>query len=201
MDTKDDLIWKSCPENDLWVFNKLTLARKLGYKCGPKGVDVPTPGNYIVRPCINIMGMSRGAKIVYIEQDTDNHSEIPDGYFWCQLFTGRHLSVDYINQNQVLCVEGFKNENTLYKFNKWLRVKDEIPYPKILYELQGKHRYVNVEMIGDKIIEIHLRLNPDFEDNVQEIFPVWENESIIPPTGYKFVESKEYKRLGFFVRR
>lgn len=200
MDTKDDLLWKSCPENDLWVFNKLTVARKLGYNCGPKGVDVPAPGNYIVRPCINIMGMSRGAKIVYIEQDTDNHPNIPDGYFWCELFTGRHLSIDYINQNQVLCVEGFKDENTLYKFSKWLRVKDKIPYPKILYELQGKHRYVNVEMIDGKVIEIHLRLNPDFQDNIQEVLPVWENETIIPPKGYKFVENKEYKRIGFFVR-
>ena len=46
---------------DLWVLDKLILSKKLGYKCGPKGIDVPNRGRYIIRPCVNIMGMGEGS--------------------------------------------------------------------------------------------------------------------------------------------
>lgn len=201
MDTKDDLTWLNCENEDLWIFNKLNLARRLGYVCGPKGVDVPQPGNYVVRPCVNLMGMSKGADIVWIDEETDEHEKIPHGYFWCEIFTGRHLSVDYIDKKQVLCVEGFKHENSLYKFSRWQKTNDVIEYPEILNHLVGNYKYINVEMIGDKIIEVHLRLNPDFADNEQEVIPVWENDSTEAPQGFTFVPGKVDKRIGFFVRK
>ena len=52
----EDEAWLNCHNEDLWIFDKLILAKKLGYVCGPIGVDVPEPGYYIVRPCVNIMG-------------------------------------------------------------------------------------------------------------------------------------------------
>ena len=58
---QDDQAWLSCDVADLWIFDKLILSRKLDYICGPVDVDVPSPGNYIVRPCVNLAGMSRGA--------------------------------------------------------------------------------------------------------------------------------------------
>ena len=68
----DTDVWANCPAEDLWVFDKLIVAKKLGHLCGPRGVDVPQPGKYITRPCVNLMGMGRGAKFVHIEKTTDN---------------------------------------------------------------------------------------------------------------------------------
>lgn len=55
--------WSSIHPQDLWVYNKLQVSRVLGYECGPAGLVVPKPDFYIVRPCINFMGMGRHARL------------------------------------------------------------------------------------------------------------------------------------------
>ena len=77
---------------DLWVYNKLQVSRVLGYECGPAGLAVPKPDFYIVRPCINFMGMSRNARIEHL---TDNTENLHPAEFWCEIFEGEHISVDY----------------------------------------------------------------------------------------------------------
>lgn len=57
----DDETWLRCHIDDLWIFDKLIVSKKLGYVCGPHGVNVPQNGKYIVRPCVNLMSMGRGA--------------------------------------------------------------------------------------------------------------------------------------------
>lgn len=193
----DHEAWKRCKVDDLWIFDKLILSKKLGYVCGPVGVNVPEPGTYILRPITNILGMGREARIVYIEEDTEH---LIPGNFWCEVFDGRHLSVDYINQQQVLCVEGFKESkrHELYKFRSWQVVEDNIPFPSILKDLD--YPYINCEFIGGNLIEVHLRLNSDFKNNEKELIVVWKGESIEPPDGFKFVPDHDFKRLGFFKR-
>ncbi len=199
--TEDWEIWEKIAPEDLWVLDKLILSKRLGYLCGPKGVDVPYKDLYVVRPCVNFMGMGRGAKLIEIESDTDKHKDIPIGYFWCEVFTGRHLSVDYVYDQQVLCVEGFRYQNSpLYRFNKWKRVGDEMPYPEFLRGLTQQPKYVNVEYIGDKIIEIHFRHNPDFQNGELELIPVWKGDKIEPPEDFVFIPNKDFKREGFYVK-
>ena len=204
----EDDAWLNCHLDDLWIFDKLILAKKLGYICGPIGVDVPYPDYYIIRPCMNCMGMGRGATIEYLEQDTDilanNYDKL--GYFWCEIFEGRHISVDYITNStnrsiiQGLTVEGFRNKkNPIWKWNKWVRIDEFVKFPKVLYALQGKYNCINCEFIDGKLIEVHLRPNHDIGD-FNEIIPVWNDELSIPPEGYKYVEDKDYNRLGFFKR-
>ena len=205
----EDEAWLNCHNEDLWIFDKLILAKKLGYVCGPIGVDVPEPGYYIVRPCVNIMGMGIGATVAWLEGETDVlvpgfHME---GYFWCEIFEGRHLSVDYKLDNkqriiaQDLTVEGFrKKEDPLWKFNKWKRVDDIIPVPQIFTSLRGNYEYINCEYIDDKLVEVHLRQNSDMGDS-NEIIPVWEGDVIQPPNGFEYVENRDYKRLGFYKNK
>ena len=188
----EDEAWLNCHPDDLWIFDKLIVAKKLGYICGPVGVDVPKPGKYIVRPCVNIMGMGQGASFEYLTEDTDaltkynvytnNHNKL--GYFWCEVFEGRHLSVDYkTNPNQRsikqgLTVEGFRSKNNpLWKFDKC----------------------INCEFIGGKLIEVHLRPNHDIGD-FNEAIPVWNDELTIPPKGYTYFEDEDYNRIGFFKK-
>ena len=96
----DEQAWLNCHEDDLWIFDKLILSRKLGYICGPKGLEVPEPGRYIVRPAVNTSGMGEGARIQFLAKST-NH--LPPGSFWCEVFTGRHLSID-ITRESKFCV-------------------------------------------------------------------------------------------------
>ena len=67
--TDEENIWMNADPDDLWVFDKLILSKKLGYACGPVGTNVPKPDWYIVRPCVNAIGLGLGAQKVWI----DNH--------------------------------------------------------------------------------------------------------------------------------
>jgi len=187
--------------DDLWIYDKLILSKKLGYICGPHGADVPRFGKYIVRPCVNFMGMGRGAHFTFFWKSSEN--KMPEGSFWCEVFKGRHLSVDYINQKQHLCVEGIKNKNetNLWRWLKWIKTEDKIPLPSILKSLRKKYKYINCEFIDGKLIEIHLRLNVDWQllPHAQEIVPLFKGDIVVPPLeDYEFIKSKDYKRLGFY---
>lgn len=195
----DDKIWGTVEDDYLWIFDKLILSRKLGHVCGPVGCDVPKPGWYCVRPCVNVMGMGRGASIEYIVDETDLY---PAGYFWQERFEGRHLSVDYQDGKQVLAVEGFRhNKEDLVKFNKWIKVDITPELPPLVQGIVDRFPIVNVEMIAGKVIEVHLRGNPDFADGCVECIPVWEGSwQIDCPPGFVFVEDRDYKRIGFYKR-
>ena len=193
---EDPEAWEACDPEDLWVFDKLIFSRLQGYTCGPVGVDVPHPGNYIVRPCVNLLGMGRGAQEVYIEDETDH---FPEGHFWCEKFEGIHLSIDYENGIQTLAVQGIRlSDDPLWRWIAWKKVNDKISYP-----LDTVYPILNVEFIGDKIIEVHFRPNPDskyFKYVYDTILPVWEGGSVEPMKDWTFVKDEEYKRLGFFIK-
>lgn len=194
----DYQVWPTIVDEDLWIFDKLILSRKLGYICGPVGVDVPKPGFYCVRPCVNLMGMGRGASIEYIVDETDLY---PVGYFWQERFEGRHISVDYQDGEQVLCVEGFRqNKDNLSKFYKWTKIDITPAIPPLVQDIVNRYPTVNVELVAGNVIEVHLRSNPDFADGAIECIPVWEGSVINPPAGYTYVEANDYKRLGFYKK-
>ena len=98
----EEQYWQNPNPDTMWVTDKLILSSKMGYKCGPAGIDVPESGDYIVRPVVNAYGLGIGAEKMFIEQTT---THIPPGFFWCEWFEGRHLSVDYQQGKQILCVE------------------------------------------------------------------------------------------------
>lgn len=197
-DSAEDQVWKVIDPNDIWVLDKLILSRKLGYTCGPVGLDVPEAGYYIVRPCVNMLGLGLGAKRVWIEKDT---CHLPVGHFWCEWFTGRHLSIDYYNQSQMLCVEGKKSEDTFTRWNEWIRNDIKISFPQILNDISQRHPWINCEYIDGKLIEVHLRRNEDFDGNINHFIPVWEGESINPPEGYSYREYPDiHGRIGAYVK-
>ena len=93
-----------------------------------------------------------GAERVYIEKETDH---LQQGHFWCEFFTGRHLSIDYVDMKMVECVEGYRSPHEpMWKWNKWKKVNSCIPFPLILRGLQNK-KHINCEFIDGKLIEVH----------------------------------------------
>jgi hypothetical protein len=135
---------------------------------------------------------------VWLENSTKH---LPVGYFWCEWFGGRHLSIDYHHGKQVLAVEGHKPEDTFTRWDHWVKVSDRISMPEIIKPFISKYEWINIEYIGKKVIEVHFRHNQDFEDNITHFIPVWEGESIDPPDGYTYKHYPDvHGRIGAFIK-
>lgn len=190
--------WNHIHPHDLWVYNKLILSRILGYTCGPSGTNVPKPDFYIVRPCMNLLGMGRLSRIEYIEKSTDDYHP---SEFWCEVFKGDHISVDYENQKQKLTVLGTRDSKSpLYKWKKWEKIDKKIEFPDILKNLYGHYQWINCEFIGNKLIEVHFRRNPDFRHENTEVIPIWDDTNREIYEDYRYIESEDYLRKGFWVK-
>ena len=190
--------WDQIHTDDLWVYNKLILSRVLGYTCGPVGTTVPRPDFYLVRPSMNLLGMGRFARKEYIYKYTDHYHP---SEFWCEVFEGDHISIDYQNKEQKLSVIGIRDDDSpLYKWDMWKKVDIKIEYPKVLEELKGDYEWVNCEFIGNKLIEVHFRRNPDFRYGNTVAIPVWKGQPVKMEEKYEYIEDPDYLRDGFWVK-
>jgi hypothetical protein len=189
--------WDYIHNEDLWIYNKLFLSRVLGYNCGPSGVSVPKPDFYIVRPSLNLMGMGRFSRIEWLEKDTEH---LHPSEFWCEVFEGEHLSVDYYKKESSLIVRGTREPDTsLYKWSKWEKIERYVKYPSILNKLVGDYDWINCEFIDEKLIEVHFRRNADFRYGNSIAIPVWSDEDNIIDSKYKYVNDSDYLRNGFLI--
>lgn len=189
--------WKLIHEDDLWAYNKLIIAKKLGHLCGPTGVPVPFSGDYIVRPVFNLLGMGRNARIEALKDSTDH---LHPSEFWCEVFKGEHLSVDFYQKEPILVVRGIRDsKESLYKWKKWEKIQKDIKFPEILNNLKGNYDYINCEFIENKLIEVHFRQNPDFRYNNTIAIPVWDGENTLYESEYRYIIDEDYCRKGFFV--
>jgi hypothetical protein len=210
---KDDCeAWKKYPQHHNW-FNKLWVSEKLGHKCGPCGTTPDKSGYYIVRPTYNLSGMGVGAEYKYLTPD--DYSQVPPGYFWQEIFLGKHYSAQYEFVHDappywkpINCFKGLRLLPDLWKFDKWVR-SDYVPeVPRVFNELSDVKR-INIEFKGDVPIEVHLRDSPDPE--YDEFIPIWEGmqkeiDKYIN-MGYSYIESFDdadgflhTPRLGFVVK-
>jgi len=207
---EDYQAWELYPQYR-WVFNKLEIALKLGYRAGPACTPLPSTLNHykvIIRPIYNLYGMGIGAKVCTFIPEIDNdfiihHGHIPPGYFWCEYFEGTHYSIDYkatnASKDSLFRWESFHamigehSEKNLTKFTKWKCVKSpKIKLPAFLNKIIDID-FLNIELIGNKIIEIHLRTGNDILHNKQigtVAIPIWKNEEYkikeLKEQGYKF---------------
>lgn len=200
LNSQEDTAWTNTDIEDLWIYDKLILSKKMGYVCGPTGVDVPEDGFYIVRPVTNIVGLGIGAYEQYltVEGWTDH---LQPGTFWSEIFEGDHLSIDYEWGEPILNIQGFRYPESFVRWKKWIKVEQTVELPDILKPIAKKYQFMNCEYIGGKLIEVHLRKNPDFDFDNVEFIPVWQGQDTTPPEGYRYVECPEYnQRIGAFVR-
>jgi hypothetical protein len=189
--------WNSIHSDDLWVYNKLILNQRLRHLCGPTGVPVPYSGYYIVRPSINLLGMGRFSRIEWIDKDTEHFHPAE---FWCEIFEGPHISVDFHHQKSELVILGERDhDEPLYKWKKWTKINQEVEFPEILKNLKGDYEWINCEFIGNKLIEVHFRRNPDFRYGNSVAIPVWKGDRPQKVDNFTFIEDKEYLRRGFFI--
>jgi len=195
LDSKDE--WAIIHPDDLWVYNKLIISIKLGHLCGPTGVPVPYEGDYIVRPMFNLLGMGRNARVEWIKDSTEHFHP---SEFWSQIFYGQQLSVDFYQKRALLVVEGIKDQrDPLYKWKKWQKISKNIKFPEILDNLKGNYDWINCEFIGDKLIEVHFRQNPDFRYGNTVAIPVWDQKITEHEQNYTYILDEDYHRKGFYI--
>jgi len=207
--------WNKYPQLRCF-YNKLYVAELFDHQSGPAGLQVPKADKYVVRPIINMAGMSANARIIYIDKD-ESFMKVPPGYFWCERFHGRHLSIDYVKENdewiQINAYEGFNYEDDLSRFSLWKRVEDRVDIPKefnIIKE-SGLDKLnfeciKNIKTADVKIFEVHLRNGFDHMMEWKYIIPVFKGD----PTrkeGYRFIEGFSdgwgqllYPRIGYLVK-
>lgn len=184
-------VWDMYPHHHNW-FNKLWVAERYGYRCGPSGLPPSVDGTYVVRPIYNLTGMGVGAEVKKIKAG-DFHA-VPAGYFWCEYLDGNQYTVnykwkhDYYTGGSWEPVNSWKGINypvNLSKFVEWRR-SDVMPDLKN-YDLDELYDVgeINVEFKGDKIIEVHLR--PGADPDYDNLIPVWESDTdpVCSPTMYK----------------
>lgn len=185
------------PKDRLW-YNKLFLATKLNYNVGIG--SIPKAGRYVVRPIINLDGCGLGAKIGYYKKG----DPVPFDYFWSEVFTGRHITIDYFKVDgiweQSHTFEGFKTDpENLQQFSHWQRVDYEYKLPD-LFDSIGSN-LLNIEMIGGKIIEVHLRHSTD-PVNYDFFIPIWSEYQPCPPGCVRIDDTVDFPgRLGFYVKK
>lgn len=189
--------WNQIDPNDLWVYNKLFLSRMLGYECGPCGTSVPRSDFYIVRPSLNLLGMGRYSRIQYLKNHTDH---LHPSEFWCEIFEGEHLSVDFYQKTCSLVIMGLRNpKNPLWRWSRWEMVDRQIPFPEILHDLKGLYDWINCEFIDGKLIEVHFRRNPDFRYGNRTAIPIWKDQEIPITNSYRYIEDEDFHRKGFLI--
>lgn len=205
----DSDAYKKYSKHRKW-FNKLWLSEKLKYLCGPSGMPVERTGHYIVRPIMNLSGMSINASRKLLEiGDTST----PPGYFWCEWFDGVQRSVTFRFEDSWKPVSSWvadRDCDMLFKFKSWKRetLSETNKLPEFFNEINDV-KTINVEFIDEKIIEVHLRDTKDPDYDI--LIPVWKGEEqsidIYKKMGYSYINDYDdgdghlpTPRLGFLVK-
>lgn len=230
MTFKDDIeAYQQCNPDHRWIFNKLEVAKRLGHDANPISVPIPYDGFWCIRPIINLEGMGAHA---YIERYHEGQIVIDHpSHFWHQYFTGSHVSVDFHKGDVVNACYGIREfdspskQTNLWKWTAWKKVDpDEYEeycitedflnrFTRTFSEILKTYDYINVEIIGGNIVEIHLRPDPHLElwEDHTTLIPEWTDVTYdrvkMVSNGFEFVESYDdaggyllTSRTGFWIK-
>ncbi len=219
------------PKNDIdaWLFypkyrflyNKMQICQFQKILHAPMPIR-PSQYPLVIKPITNLCGMGLDSFKVNNKKEFQEHW-FHTG-FWMEYFEGIHRSFDLFVINGVIkwwvCFKGIPL-STFGGFDYWETIDVELPdivieLVKHISEFQG---IVNIECIGDKIIECHLRMGdikeiPDetIQLNIKNIYlgkeivkipipkiyliPIWGNRDYLKLLKTKFIK----KRVGIFCK-
>jgi hypothetical protein len=166
--TEDSDAWTWNPKHR-WVYDKLAVAASQSLDAGPHGVSPPAYPVFS-KPIYNLKGMGVGSRVLASEADYIDAYQ--PGHFWSTLLTGEHVSSD------VALVDGVaqwwrhargvaSGEGT---FDYWEVLAGADTTVESWCEawcrrhLAGYTGMVNLETIGARIIEVHLRFADQWPD-------------------------------------
>ena len=161
--TTDEVAWKHYLQHR-WVYNKLEVAEGQGLACGIVPTE-PTEFPVVVKPIYNLMGGSINVKVCH---NMEEYNEIVDpGCFWSPFHFGDHHSIDLILlDGKIVEMFSFHGEKLQFgAFDLWSLNNDEtddelleLVEPWVNEFMSGYTGCLNLEVIGDYIIEAQLRM-------------------------------------------
>ncbi len=165
-DDTDSYVWY--PEHR-WIYNKLLIAETQGLACAPHGI---LPGSFPVfsKPIYNLRGMGMETRV--FNSAEEYLAERDPGHMWVELLSGEHLSSD------VAVVRGkatwwrhvVGKPGPHQTFDYWSVLAQRRPAVEaycaewIAEHFKGYTGMMNLETIGGKIIEGHLRFADQWPD-------------------------------------
>lgn len=193
---------------DSWVYEKSNIAELYGVRFYS---TIPDNRAYCVKPNVNLDGCSIDSKIVASLKGFT----VPEGCLAFEYLDGIHWTADYKyleDKGWVIdnVYRGIKSSDNFHRFTKWFVphefTTDELTMPDFLNYIMVAP-VVNVEYIGNKAIEVHLRGNTD-PIEYDEFYPDWGNYTIFDhydflDAGYVYIVDKEEHpgRLGFYCKK
>ena len=159
--TDDPDGWLLYPDHR-WVYDKLRVAESQGLRCGPHGV---LPDRYPVfsKPIVNLKGMGIGSRLVTKAAEWDEAHQ--PGHMWMELLEGPHVSTDcaVLDGRIAWCRHTTGVAWDAGMFKHW--IIHARPQPQLEADLASwisAHMrdycgMLNLETIGGRIIEVHLR--------------------------------------------
>jgi hypothetical protein len=156
-----------------WVYDKLRIAQSQGLECGPHGVPPPRFPVFS-KPIYNLKGMGVGARVLHSAADYERY--LTPGHLWMPLLRGDHVSTDVAVEGGRIAWMRHTHGMALPggTFDYW--VIEPLPAHPGRGELDrtlrdwveahiaGYSGMANIETIGGRIIEVHLRFADQWPD-------------------------------------
>ena len=166
--TEDADSWTWYPKYR-WIYDKVAIALSQGLQAAPHGVE---PKNFPVfsKPITNLKGMGVGSRVLRSAHDYAEH--YAPGHMWMTLLEGRHVSSDaaVLNGEAKWWRHATGHPGPEGTFDHWvLHAAHDIGIETqcgawIARHLRGYTGMVNLETIGGRIIEAHLRFADQWPD-------------------------------------
>ena len=166
--TEDADAWAWHPQHR-WVYDKLAIAHSQGLPAAPHGV-MPPSFPIFSKPMMNLHGMGIGSRV--IRTPTAYRDAFTPGHFWMPLLTGDHVSTDaaILNGRPVWWRHATGTPRPGGTFDRW--TIHAAPRPTlettcgawITQHLPTYTGMLNLETIGNTIIEAHLRFADQWPD-------------------------------------
>lgn len=153
--------WTRYPKHR-WIYNRMEICEFQKTRYAPMPVE-PKEYPVIIKPIVNLYGM--GLNVHKLEDENDFYDHWYSNSFWMEYADGEHQSYDLVVSNGKIvfhtCFIGHKDPKIIGKFDYW--ETDERCLPAICVDLVENRLIdytgcLNIEVIGDTIIECHLRM-------------------------------------------
>jgi len=152
-----------------WVYNKLAVAQSQGLACAPHGL-CPPGFPVFSKPSINLRGMAVGSRVLPDRAHYERHKT--PGHFWMTLLEGEHVSTDLAVQagRVVWLRHSLGTPAAGGTFDYWTieaaarERLEEYLGAWVTQQLATYTGMLNLETIGGRIIDAHLRFADQWPD-------------------------------------
>jgi hypothetical protein len=152
-----------------WIYNKLLVAQSQGLECGLHHT-APTRYPVFCKPVTNLKGMGVGSCV--LRDERDYRRSCAPGDFWMKLLSGEHVSTDWaVVRGQTMWYRHTLGIPSVGgTFDYWVVEAGARPALErycrewIHAHLPDYTGMLNIETIGGRIIEAHLRFSDQWPD-------------------------------------